>query len=464
MPSFLKSYLIVMFAIVIVATGCKKTIAPEAPDTAEIEKEHKKELSSLNLPIVLKIDELQKTINDQLDGVLYDDQSFEDNDRDNLKMKVTKIKDIKLGASGNTLTYSVPLKIWADYRQSVGLLSMHKAATMEVILKFKTEMEINKKWELSTKTTSEGYKWLSEPTITLAGAPIKITKIVGAILDEQLPAVGELLDEQVAEVADTRNLMKEVWLEIQKPMLVNEDYNTWLKIEPEKFSMSPIKGDRRKIEMNVGMDGFLEIVLGDEPDYTVSTKLPDLEKTKSANETFHMTVATDVSFASATNILKENLVGYTYEYGKKKKIEVTDCQVFGVGDELGVRVDFDGNIAGQFYLKGTPMYDSATTEIYMDNFNWDIKSKKLILKAADWLLHGPIKKKIEGYMRYPLDSTITAYTDLAEKSLEDNPISENIHLQCDIENVYPTDILMTENSIRSYLYIDGKAKLIYGKK
>lgn len=461
---FFKVQLPVLILVIVIATSCKKTLAPEAPDQAEIKKEYKRELSALNLPIVIQIDELQKTINDQFSGVIYEDQSFEDNDRDNLKMKVTKIKDIKLSANGRTLSYSVPLKIWADYRQSLGALSMHKAASMEVILKFKTELDLNKKWELSTKTTAEGYKWLSEPVITLAGAPIKITNIVGGILDEQLQPVADILDQQVKEVSSTRDLMKEVWVEIQKPMLVNEDYSTWLKMEPKKFQMAPIKGDRKKIELNVGMQGYLDVVLGDEPDYSVTTKLPDLIKTKSNPETFHMTIATEVSFESATAILKENLVGYTYEYGKKKKIEVTDCKVFGVGDELGVRVDFDGNIAGQFYLTGTPKYDSATTEIYMDNFNWDIKSKKLILKTADWLLHGPIKNRIEGYMRYPLDSTIIEYTELAEKSLQDNPLSDNIHLHCDIEKVYPTDILMTQNGIKTYLYIEGRAKLLYGKK
>lgn len=461
---FFNLRIILLFVAFFLVSSCKKTLAPEAPDMAEIKKEYSKELSSLNLPIVLQIDELQKTINDQFSGVIYDDQSFDDNDGDNLKMKVTKLKDIKLSASGRTLSYSVPLKIWADYRQALGALSMHKTATMEVILKFKTEIGLNKKWELSTKTTAEGYKWISEPTITIAGAPIKITKIVGGILDEQLQPVADILDQQVAEVASTRDLMKEVWIEIQKPMLVNEEYSTWLKIEPKSFSLAPIKSNRKQIELNIGMRGFLEVILGDEPEYSVTTKLPDLIKTKKNDETFHMTIATEVSFESATSILKENLVGYTYNYGKKKKIEVTNCQVFGVGDELGVRVDFEGNINGQFYLTGTPKYDSATTEIYMDNFNWDIKSKKLILKAADWLLHGPVKNKIEEYMRYPLDSTIIEYTELAEQSLRDNPLSDNIHLHCDIENVYPTDILMTPNAIRTYLFIEGRAKVLYGKK
>ena len=72
-----------------------KTTSPKKPMEeylySDAELQNEKHLSVLNLPIEMPVSELETQINAQLKGLIYEDDSYEDNGGDNLKAKVWKI-------------------------------------------------------------------------------------------------------------------------------------------------------------------------------------------------------------------------------------------------------------------------------------------------------------------------------------------------------------------------------------
>ena len=71
--------------------------------------------SSVSIPVNLPISEIQRLVNQQITGVLYEDQDFENNNNYQLKTKVEKDGNIAIKAlTNNRLMFSVPLKIWAE--------------------------------------------------------------------------------------------------------------------------------------------------------------------------------------------------------------------------------------------------------------------------------------------------------------------------------------------------------------
>ena len=89
--------------------ACKvKTANPPAP-TKVAAVQVNRPLSTLNLPISLEVEDLQDAINNQFKGILYNDNSFENNNDDNLILKVTKIADFKLSAKGDKIMIVAPL-------------------------------------------------------------------------------------------------------------------------------------------------------------------------------------------------------------------------------------------------------------------------------------------------------------------------------------------------------------------
>ena len=210
------------------------------------------------------------------------------------------------------------------------------------------------------------------------------------------------------------------------------------------------------------MDAFVEVLFGEEPKYRVNTELPDLINKDISNGYFHVAIASDLPYTEASRLLKDNVVGYVYEEGKRK-VTITDAELFEVGDEIGVRLDMEGSLDGTVYLKGTPVYDAENKMISVENFDFDIKTKKVMLKMADWLLHGAFRRMIQKETRISIKETLEEYTDLVEKSLQENPVTEDIHLRFKFEKVEPQGVYLTEKSILTYLILDGTARVLYGK-
>lgn len=452
--------LIVFIAFLI--SSCGKKIRPEKPDSVAITRYFENELSFVHIPFEMHLSELESTINKQVTDVLYDDDSFDNNDEDNLKLKVTKIKPITISAKDNYIYYNVPLNIWAEYRQSVLGIALKKGTDFDAILKFKTAIDISEKWNLETITTSEGYTWLKEPVLDFGLFDVPITPLVKVVMEEELPGIAELFDEEIKSTFDLRKETYKLWIELQKPYLMDEDYRSWLLLQPKNFYLAPIEGNSRKLTINVGVDAFVEVLFGEEPKYHINSELPDLIKKKYGDDHFHIAVASDLPFDEASRILKENIVGYVYEDGKKV-VTITDAELFDVGDDLGIRLDMVGTIEGTVYLKGRPYYDPEEQVISIENFDFDIKTKKVILNVADWLLHGTFKRMIQKQTRITIKETLEEYTALIEESLQENPVTEGIHLNFKFENVAPQGVYLTDKSILTYLIIDGKAKVIYGK-
>lgn len=450
------------FILLILTVSCSKKIRPEKPDDASTTQFFENELSYVHIPFEVYLSELEGTINKQVKDVLYTDDSFDNNDNDNLKLKVTKIKPITISAKGNDLYYSVPLNIWAEYRKSILGMELKKGTDFDAILKFKTSIGITEKWNLTTETTSEGYTWLKEPVLDFTIVEVPVTPLVKTVLDEELPEIALLLDEEIKESFDLRKEVYKLWIELQKPYLMDEDYRSWLLLKPKNFYLAPIEGNSKKITINIGMDAFVEVLFGEEPKYRVNTELPDLINKDISNGYFHVAIASDLPYTEASRLLKDNVVGYVYEEGKRK-VTITDAELFEVGDEIGVRLDMVGSLDGTVYLKGTPVYDAENKMISVENFDFDIKTKKVMLKMADWLLHGAFRRMIQKETRISIKETLEEYTDLVEKSLQENPVTEDIHLRFKFEKVEPQGVYLTEKSILTYLILDGTARVLYGK-
>ncbi len=61
--------------------------------------------SSISVPISLPISEVQRLTNQSITGTLYEDQSYENNDNDQLKTKVEKDGEIVMKALTRTTHY-----------------------------------------------------------------------------------------------------------------------------------------------------------------------------------------------------------------------------------------------------------------------------------------------------------------------------------------------------------------------
>ena len=71
--------------------------------------------SGISIPVVIPMAEINRLINQSINGVIYEDKSYTDNNNDQFKTRVEKKRKYSnTGLTNNRIMISVPLKIWAE--------------------------------------------------------------------------------------------------------------------------------------------------------------------------------------------------------------------------------------------------------------------------------------------------------------------------------------------------------------
>jgi hypothetical protein len=195
-----------LLLVFLVAQACQRsaTTNPKAPKAAypvtKMEVQNDKFLSTVNIPVSIALTDVERQINSQVNGLIYEDNSLTDNDDDQFMTKVWKRAPIQVTAQDSLFYFVIPLKIWAKAGMQVLGFSKYQETEFELNLKFATRFSIDKDWTANTQTTAEGYDWVKKPAVKIAGFEIPVTSIVGRLIDKNLGKITKALDEQVRKI------------------------------------------------------------------------------------------------------------------------------------------------------------------------------------------------------------------------------------------------------------------------
>lgn len=459
------SFYFLLSSIVLISTwSCKsRQVHPQEPEVISRTHFIKDEISTFYLPIEVSLNKAEKTINNLFTDVIYKDESYTNNNNDDLKLIIRKLKNIRIDAKGNILTMTLPLGIWVKARQNLLGIELTQDMNFDATLTFDTEVDIDENWNIKTKTSNFNYKYLTEPVMNLGGISLPMNGVVSQILDKKVADLLPMVDEYITETVNFRHQVDSVWKSTQYPINIDKEYNSWVKLRPTKFILSPIESKNRKLKTAIGFESFIEVITGNtENEKLHNNPLPKLSKVAIPSDQFHIALSSELSYIQLSTILQKELIGFTYQ-DKKRTIKVTDISSYGNGDDIVFRLNFEGDVEGELFASGRPAYDTVRKELYIENFDFDIHTKKTLLKAANWLLHGTFKKQVQKHMRFSLKDEFDNIAQLIEESLIENTLGEGLHINCDILDIYPRDISLTDFSIKTLIIIDGKANVRYGR-
>ena len=128
-----------------------------------------------------------------------------------------------------------------------------------------------------------------------------------------------------------------------------------------------------------------------------------------------------LNYDSLSNILNAQLKGKEFDLSKgksKKVLVVEDCRIYGTGNEkLIIKMGFSGSNSGIAYFTGKPFYDANKKMIEVRDIDFDVKTKSLLLKSADWLFNKRIINEIARVSHFDLSNYIDTAKILINKQL-----------------------------------------------
>lgn len=415
--------------------------------------------STITLPVALPISEINSLINQSVKGILYEDQSYTDNNNDQFKVKVEKQGNINIKAlTGNRLMISVPLKIWADKGYGTFGYYVYQNTSFNVVMNFITSISAASDWRLNTKTTTAGFAWTQKPVLDYGKIKIPIAPLIESTLKEQQAKFTTIIDQQIKSQFNLQPYLVMAWNQFSKPINVSEEYNTWLKISPQSTYMSPLQVFQDKIKMTIGIDLYSETYVGQVPLATrdVNT-IPNFTLNPNLPNIFNLQTTANISFDEATRIARQQFLNKEFAMSsEEKKVKITAISVYQEKENVVIEALTTGEVNGTAFIKGKPFYDAATHKIKLKVTDFNLKTKNFFQKTLTVLFEGKIRRMIESDYGIPLLDIENA----SRKNLNENFNKEyvkGIRLQGNVIDLKPTQFLLSEKYIT--IVIDTKAQL-----
>ena len=416
--------------------------------------------SSITMPVTIPLSEVSNMINSSVKELIYQDDSYTDNNNDQFKVKVWKTRPIRLvGGTNQNILIEVPLKIWAE--KGIGTLGVYtyQNTTFETVMSFNASLTLKNNWTIATNTQPNGFKWVTKPVLDFGRIQIPITSLVEKNLKEQQEKFCKTIDQQIATQLNFQQYTVMAWNIFSQPFNISQEYNTWLKVTPVNINITPLKFYGNQIDTNIGIDIYSETFTGTKPESSQPVKTAsDFNFIPVLADRFLLQTTANVPFTEATNIARNMFLNKEYDV-RNSKVKIKDIKVYGVDNRVMIEAETEGYVNGKAFISGIPVYDEIKKKIVLSNTKFNLKTANILQKTATLLFKGKIVKMIEEEYGIPTQDLENS----SRKSIEEafnKEYYKGLKMSGRVFNLKPTNILLNPSGITAVIDTNASLKLI----
>jgi hypothetical protein len=320
----------------------------------------------------------------------------------------------------------------------------------KVTVGYNSEITLNSNYKFQSKTELKKFD-IHDPceiTVFKYDATGKVKKEV----KKQLENLEKDIDKQI-EAINIKSQLEEAWSELQKPMAI--DKYGFLYLKPNSISMSDLKFENKKVRLNLSLN--IAPFVSTDPVSLKNSNLPNLTEYKNENG-FDLTLDIRSSYDSLSSFVNSTIKGYVFEF-KNKKITVQSLQIEGAQEsKILFKMTFDGAKKGVLFLTGIPKIDSIKQQLYMENVEFDVKTKSLLLKSAKWLFSDRVTSELQKNAVFDMKSLIADAKNEINKQLNTS-LTKGVLMSGNLDKMIINELFLDEKNLVFRSKLNGYLKL-----
>jgi hypothetical protein len=225
-----------------------------------------------------------------------------------------------------------------------------------------------------------------------------ITQTIMVHLKAQLDDARKAMEDTIRQM-NLRPQFQKLWDGLNTVFPV---YNYgYLQINPERIRISRFHMTKDTLYLTAGISAR-PIVSQVRPrnQQTVVPGISDFSERKG----FNIYADAYLQYDSLGRIINEQVKNKRIELEQfGKYIIVQNCEIYGAEKEkLILKIDFTGSESGSFYLTGKPEYNADKKTLLINNLDFDIQTRDLLVKTAKWMFNRKILQALQPYTRFEL--------------------------------------------------------------
>jgi hypothetical protein len=414
--------------------------------------------SFINLPISVKLKDVENQTNALLNGLIYEDKNIEDDD---IEMKIWKLAPISINndpeVSGGKIKTILPLKVLFKYRIGTKTLGVELYNTKEFnlngVVTLMSDVALTN-WKLNTKTELKSIDWNESPTMVVFGKNVPVTYLMNPTLKIFRSKLEKKIDAAIEKSMDFKPNVLAALEKICTPFQMSEAYESWLRIVPVEIYSTNAKLKKDTFLMEMGMKCTMETLIGNKPESKFdATKITLKPVTKIPNQ-ITANIAAVSTFAEASKIMTKNFAGQEFGSGSKK-VKVQKVDIWHKNDKLVIALDVLGSVNGTIYLTGFPQYNEQTKELFFDKLDYALDTKSKLMRTANWLAQGLVLRKIQESCRYSIIPNLEEGKQNMMVYLKNYSPMPGVFVNGKMDDIQFQKIQLTNKAIIAFIKVNG---------
>ncbi|GEL09915.1 protein of unknown function [Flavobacterium glycines] len=436
------------------------TLKPEPDDASPIV--YNNVPSFINLPISIKLKDIENKTNLFLNGLIYEDNNIEDDD---IEMKIWKLAPITIknsnDANSEKITTILPLKANIKYRIGTKTMGVSLYNTKEFnlngIVTLNSKVNLNN-WKLKTLTELSSLDWNESPTMTVFGKNMPVTYLINPSIKLFKSKIEKKIDEAIEKSTDFKPNVLTALEKICTPFQMNEAYESWLRIVPLEIysTTSHLKNDSFLLQMGIKCN--METIIGQTPEPKFDSNKITLKTVNKIPNQINANIIAVSSYQDASRIMKKNFAGQEFTSGSRK-VTVQDVNIWHKSGKMVIALDLTGSINGTIYLAGFPKYNTEKKEIYFDELDYVLDTKNKLLRTANWLAQGIILKKIQQNCRYSIKPNLDEGKKNMLNYMNNYSPMTGVFVNGKMDDIQFQKIELSQNAIIAFVKINGEINI-----
>ena len=460
----MKTFLIICVFVVLLyfMSGCSstqkiETLKPEPDNATAIAFES--ETSFINLPVTIKIKDIESQMNKFLNGLIYNDTILSD---DNLEMKIWKQAPIKISSiidgKSTKIETILPLKVKAKYRYGFDKMGIRlydfKEFNLDGVVTLISDVGLTN-WQLKTVTNIKSLEWKESPSIVIAGKNIPITYIINPTIRIFKSKIEKTIDNSIKESLNFKPQVIDALDQVATPFELSEAYESWLRLVPIEVYSKDALIDAQSIKVEMGLKCLMETFVGKKPEKKFEKEKIILKPVSSMPDRITANIVAVSTYEDASKIMTKNFEGQTFGEGSRK-VKVTKVNLWHKKGKMIIALDLQGTVIGTIYLSGFPQYNSETKEIYFDQLDYALDTKGVLTRTANWLAQGYILRKIQENCRYSIKSNLEEGKQNVLQYLTNYSPIKGVFLNGNLDDFEFTKMQLTNQAIIAHIKTKGQ--------
>lgn len=377
---------------------------------------------------------------------------------------------ILLSGNGSTLTFAFPVKAQASADGYI-----YGTAKASAILYLNAKLHINSDWTISIDVTHD-FTWSKSPELKLFDLfDIDIKKVIEPKLRKRLDKFAKEVPGILGKL-DLKGKMEEQWEDIQEPLKIDDDSDTYLLFQPDVASCSQIDIVDHVLRSTISARGQTQVLLGKPPvDYN-KTKMTDLETIcyQKGKFNFHLPIVITYEDLLARSNKKYSDV-YTIDLVKSvmpAMLKISNPRIGKSSDgrlSISAHINYDNrdewlrsldkfnwfDVNGEITFTGSPRIDKETRTLIFDDLVYDSSTNSdlfdLLIDTAEL---APIQSYLESLVEYDYGEKIDEGIVKSNKAL--NKISQgDLNVTGRLETATVEDITINAKDITITTHLSG---------